>query len=134
MKYTLFIFLSVVLFGCTTGHPDYPKAENALDAGREFIEALLKNDMPKAAFYMLADDQNNKLLEQYKHKFQSRSGDEQAQYKQAEIIIQQVEDISEKETIIHYSNSFDRKSHKVKIVLQNGNWLVDFKYTIDGNL
>ena len=36
--------------------------------------------------------------------------------------------------IINYKNSYDNTGRKVKVILSNNEWLVDFKYTFDGNL
>ena len=109
-------------------------AENALDAGREFIDATLKGDFDKANFYMLQDGENKKLLQQYQTKYNAESKETQFALKQSVINILEVADVTENETIINYSNSFDKKAHKVKVILTNGNWFVDFKYTFDGNL
>ncbi len=109
-------------------------AENALDAGREFIDATLKGDFDKANFYMIQDAENKKLLQQYQTKYNAAPKETQFALNQSVINILEVADVTEKETIINYSNSFDKKAHKVKVILANGNWFVDLKYTFDGNL
>ena len=43
MKY-LILIASLVIVSCNSGKRQFPKAENALDAGREFIDATLKGD------------------------------------------------------------------------------------------
>ena len=60
MKYALVIFCSIIFCSCG-GEKNYPKAENALDAAREFIDACLKGNFEKATSYM-TDDGNNKQL------------------------------------------------------------------------
>ncbi len=133
MKYLL--LLSIILFSsCNGGTHQFAKAENALDAGREFIDAILKTNFDKANFYMLNDEKNKKLLQQYQTKYNLQSKEEKLQLNQSVINILQVEDINEKETIINYSNSFDKIAHKIKVIYKNGDWFVDFKYTFDGNL
>ncbi len=132
MKYLLILALSVIT-SCNLHH-QYTKAENALDAGREFINALLQGDFDKASFYMLQDDENNKLLRQFGQKYRKQSAENKRQYQQAVINIFEVDEVTGKETIINYSNSYDKIGHKVKIVNVNGYWMVDFKYTFDGNL
>lgn len=133
MKYLL-LFTIIIFTSCNDGTHQFAKAENALDAGREFIDAILKGNFEKAKFYMLDDDTNKKLLLQYQTKYNLQSKGEQLGLNQSEIIILQVEDISDKETIINYSNSFDRIKHKIKVINKNSDWFVDFKYTFDGNL
>lgn len=133
MKY-LILIASLVIVSCNSGKRQFPKAENALDAGREFIDATLKGDFEKAGFYMLSDEENKKLLQQYQTKYNTQSKQDQFALKQSVINILEVNDVSEKETIINYSNSFNKVAHKIKVVNVNGNWLADFKYTFDGNL
>jgi hypothetical protein len=132
MKYLFFIAI-LAIASCSNQH-QYAKAENAFDAGREFIDALLKGDFDKASFYMAADEQNKKLLEQYERKYNAQSSEIKKQYYQSVINILSVDDITEQETIINYSNSYDKKAHKVKVKFINGSWFIDFKFTFDGNL
>ncbi|OIR01164.1 hypothetical protein GALL_167970 [mine drainage metagenome] len=133
MKYLL-LFTIIIFTSCGSGTHQFAKAENSLDAGREFIDAILKGNFEKANFYMLNDEANKKLLLEYQTKYNLQSREEKLGLNQSEIIILQVEDISDKETIINYSNSFDKIKHKIKVINKNGDWFVDFKYTFDGNL
>ncbi|MDE3144731.1 MAG: DUF4878 domain-containing protein [Bacteroidota bacterium] len=133
MKYLL-LFTIILFISCSGGTHQFAKAENALDAGREFIDAILKGNFEKANFYMLNDEANKKLLLGYQTKYNLQSREEKLGLNQSEIIILQVEDVSDKETIINYSNSFDKIKHKIKVINKNGDWFVDFKYTFDGNL
>jgi len=64
MKYTL--ILIVALFFSCGNNSEYPKAENALDAGREFIAACLKGDFKRANVYMLHNSANEQLLQKQK--------------------------------------------------------------------
>lgn len=112
----------------------YPKAEDPLDAAREFIDASLKGDFDKANFYMLQDAQNQALMDKVKVNYRSRSAAERAEYKDANIIILEEEALNDSAEIINYKNSYDNIARKARVVKQNGNWLVDLKYTFDGNL
>jgi hypothetical protein len=155
----LFLFV-ISAYGCDTGNK-FPAAENAFDAGREFIDGCLKGDFVKATFYMAGDTENNRDLLQIQRVYNSKSADQRREYASASIIIQEEEAISdsvhiihymnseyasasiiiqEEEAIsdsvhiIHYMNSYDKIARKVKVILRNGDWQVDFKYTFDGNL
>ena len=119
---------------CNSTNQQFAKAENALDAGREFIDAILKGNFEKASFYMLQDEKNIGLLKQYQTKYRIQNKETQTQLQQSVINILQIEDVSENETIINYSNSFDKVVHKIKVVKKNSDWLVDFTSTFDGNL
>ena len=131
-KKLLIVFFAVAI-SCNN-QPAYTKAENALDAGREFIDGCLKGDFKKAAFYMLDDTENKQKLSQLEKDYRSKNNTDRQQYDNASIIIDQEETLNDTLEIIHYRNSFDRITRKVKVVIHNGVWLVDFKYTFDGNL
>jgi hypothetical protein len=50
-------------------------------------------------------------------------------YKNANIIINSTENVSDSVTIINYSNTYKKEPSKIKLVKKNNEWLVDFKYT-----
>jgi hypothetical protein len=127
-----FIFCCVALAGCNI--KKYTKAENALDAGREFIDACLKGDFDKASYYMLQDEQNNSLLLQQKRNYDSKSNKEKDEYSNASIIIFEDDTVNDSTHVINYQNSYDKVGRKVKVIERNNIWMVDFKYTFNGNL
>ncbi len=135
MRLLKYLLISTLLLtsSCNDASKLYPKAENGLDAGREFIDGCLKGDFKKASFYMLDDAENRQRLEGVEKDYSLNNAD-QKEYNSASIIIDQEEILNDTLEIIHYRNSFDKIARKVKVVLQNGNWLVDFKYTFNGNL
>ena len=133
MKYAFIIFCGFVFASCSN-EKNYPKAENALDAGREFIDGCLKGDFEKAAFYMTDDQHNKELLTSQQKNFAAKSKQEQQEYFNASIIIIEDAVVNDSTHIINYHNSFDKTGRKVKVLLRNDLWLVDFKYTFDGNL
>ena len=53
---------SLLLFSCAGEKKEYHKAENALDAGREYIQACLEGDFSRAKFYTIADAANETQL------------------------------------------------------------------------
>ncbi len=132
MKYFLLLFIWLIV-SCNQPNK-YHKAENALDAGREFINALLKYDYKTASFYVLSNEENNRLLSQFEQKYNKQNAEVKKQYQQSVIIIYDVVDVSGTETIINYSNSYDKKKHRLKVLKVHGDWLIDFKYTFDGSL
>ncbi|HVX48738.1 MAG TPA: hypothetical protein VHB48_01225 [Chitinophagaceae bacterium] len=134
MKAACAILLVIMFAACTGKNSRYPKAENAFDAGREFIDGCLKGDFSRAAFYMVNDEENNKYLQELKGRYNQRSHDQKEQYYQASIIVNEDAALSDTVHIINYMNSYDKVSRKVKVVLRNNTWQVDFKYTFSGNL
>ena len=132
IKLVAVIFYSIIFFCCNG--KNYSKAENALDAGREFIDGCLKGDFSKVSFYMLDDPRNKELLQTQQRNYQAKNKEEKQQYRDASIIIIEDETINDSTHIINYQNSYDKIGRKVKVILQDNTWLVDFKYTFDGNL
>ncbi len=122
------------IFLAACGKPSYPPATTALEGGREFIDGCLKGDFRKAGFYMIDDAENQNDLLKIKRDYDSKSADEKQKYGSASIIINSDETLNDTMHIINYSNSYDKTARKVKVINRNGAWLVDFKYTFNGNL
>lgn len=129
----LLVVLVTILASCGGGDR-YPKAENALDAGREFIDGFMKGDSEKASAYMLQDEENKALLKKLHRQLQQKSAEDRQGYRESSIIIGDVDNISEQEVVIQYKSSYDRNGRKIKVVNKDGQWLVDLKYTINPNL
>ena len=129
---SIIIFFCSIIFSCAEKH--YTRAEDALDAGREFIDGCLKGDFDKASYYMLQDDENKSLLLQQKRNYDAKSKKEKQEYNNASIIVYENAAINDSTHIINYQNSYDKVGRKVKVVLKNDTWLVDFKYTFNPNL
>jgi hypothetical protein len=126
-KYLLILFLFFI--ACSSNQHKYTKAENAFDAGREFIDGTLKGDFKKSAFYMLSDSTNLQLLSVQEKEFRLKDKEGRQQIRTASINIQQVEETDSLTSIIHYNNSYDKIDQKLKVVKQNNDWSVDFKYS-----
>ena len=132
---TLFVFIcfaAVIMPACNRGN--YEDAVTALDGGREFIDGCLKGDFKQATFYMINDTTNNSDLLKIKRDYNSKSQDEKHKYAAASIIINSDETINDSTHIINYANSYDKIARKIKVINVKGKWLVDFKYTFNGNL
>ena len=110
--------------------------EDPVSAGRYFIDASLKGDYKEARKYILADSLNLMYFERASDFYKEMKPQEKEGYKNANIIIENngIEKMSDSVTIIHYSNTFKNKSSTIKLVRFQGEWLIDFKYTFNGNL
>ncbi|MEO6330900.1 MAG: hypothetical protein ABIO55_18335 [Ginsengibacter sp.] len=104
-----------------------------VEAGREFIDASLKGNYAKAKKYVLADSINMEYFNRYESFNKNLSSNEKDGYKNANIIIDSIQNISDSVTIINYSNTFKRSPGKVKLLKIDKEWLVDFKFTFLGN-
>ncbi|WP_290712245.1 hypothetical protein [Flavihumibacter sp. CACIAM 22H1] len=125
-----FIALVAVLFlSACADNSSFSPAEDAQDAGREFIRASLDGNMTKAEFYLLKDSANTMLFEKWKKDYYNKlSTEERVSFKNANILPIKIE--NENDSTVHYSFSNSYKSADtttVKIVRSNGIWQVDLK-------
>jgi Domain of unknown function (DUF4878) len=132
MKYYLILFCSLLLIGLLSscmGEDRYTKAEDAEDAGREFIRASLDGDMKKAQFYLLQDSVNTMVFDKWKNdKYNKLSPEERMNFKQANILPIRIAPENDSTVNYTYSNTFkNRDTTTVKIVKVNNEWLVDLK-------
>jgi hypothetical protein len=123
----IFIYgLLVFLFACNAGKT-FNKAEDAQDAGRQFIRASLDGDYEKARFYLLNDSVNLLLISKWQQGFDKMDRDTRQQYREANILPINIHAINDSVTSYTYSNSFRKDTTTVHIVRVNGEWLVDLK-------
>lgn len=135
MKYLLILLATFVLFSCKNQDEEYHQPEDALDAGREFIQQSLKGKFNTANKYMLQDEDNQFWFAKWIQNFNKYTEQEKAGFNKASINILEVADIvPDSVTIINFSNSYKKSPQKLKVVKYKGAWVVDFKYTFSGNL
>lgn len=118
--------LLVLLTACGDSH-SYKTAENAQDAGREFIRASLDGNYEKASFYLYADSTNRMLLSKWKKDYDRMSHEEQQHYKGADIRPINIQSQNDSVTTYTYANSYKMDTTTIKVVRVNGEWLVDLK-------
>ncbi|MBC6493108.1 hypothetical protein ACFSQD_02955 [Flavihumibacter stibioxidans] len=105
----------------------FKPAEDAQDAGREFIRASLDGNMKKAEFYMLRDSVNQMIFDKWKTDFYNKlSAEERNKYQNANILPLNIENLNDSTVNYTYSNTYkNRDTTTVRIVRRNGSWLVD---------
>ena len=121
-------WIFILMLGGCGGERKYSKAEDAQDAGREFIRASLDGDLNKAKFYLLRDSANLYLLEKWKTDLYDKlSPEERRGYREANI--QPIRITPENDSIVNYvfTNSFKNDTMNIKILKVNGEWLVNLK-------
>lgn len=123
------VFLLACSISCTSKKMELLPAENAFDAGREFIDGTLKGDFEKSAFYMLVSDQNKQFLSVVEKEYRQKDKEGRQELRTASINLEKVEDLDKGQSIIYFSNSFDKKSQKIKVIKTNQGWLVDYTYS-----
>ena len=106
------------------------KSENDLDAARNFIQAALEGNYKKARTYALADSFNQQYVDLFERIYKERMNPEDKRgYREASINIHSVSPLNDSVTLINFSNSYKNKNDSLKVVRQNGQWLVDLKYS-----
>jgi hypothetical protein len=128
------VLMILNLHSCKPNEATPTAAESALDAGREFVRASLDGSYNRAAFYMLKDSVNDNLLNRWEETYMNLPRDDREKFRQANIIINKVENLSDSVSIINFSNSFKNTPQVLKVIRQKDSWVVDFKYTFSGNL
>lgn len=129
MKVKLFIAILtfMVLTSCNNTHKN-PTTD--IDVARSFIKDLLENDFKSAKEFLLDEEMNNQYFELSKKEFESKSKEVLEKYKESDIIINELKSVNDSVSVVNYSNSFNKeKKYLLKVVRQNGKWMVDLKYT-----
>jgi hypothetical protein len=132
MKRIIIYLLAIMVFSCNPS--GFKKPEDGLDAGREFVRAVLDGDYKKGELYVMPDEEDLRLYKRYTEYMRKRTGKELIELKQASIIINKVEEFGDTAQVINYSNSYSKKPVDIKVVKKDGEWWVDFSYTFSGNL
>lgn len=132
MKRIIFVILAITVFSCNPA--GFKKPEDGLDAGREFLRAVLDGDYKKGELYVIPEEEDLRLYKRYTEYMRKRPGKELIELKQASIIINKVEEFGDSVQVINYSNSYSKKPSDIKVVRKDGEWWVDFSYTFSGNL
>lgn len=124
MKRWIYI-IAVLLVSCGGKQQGYRKADDALDAGREYINACMQGDFSKAAFYVLPGSENDQVLKNLEKLYREKDKEGRQQLRTASINISEVKDITDSSTEIHYNYSFDKSPHVLVVIKKNNDWLVD---------
>lgn len=118
--------LLLLLFcSCGGGEETYTKADDAIDAGRQYIQACKEGDFKKAAFYMVHDQKNDSTLAEIEKDYRTRDKESRQQLRGASININAIRNLPGNVTRIEYSYSLDKIPRFIAVVKQGEKWLVD---------
>ena len=133
MQKIILICFATILFFVSCNSSNTVKRDDPVEAGREFIDASLKGNFEQARKYLLPDSTNMEYFNGLEIFNKKLSPEQTEGYKNANIIIDSIQNISDSVTIINYSNTFKKAPTKIKLVKKNNEWFVDFKFTFTGN-
>ena len=116
----------MLVFSCTDPK-NFRKAEDAQDAGREFIRASLDGNYEKAQYYLLQDSTNQLLMAKWKKDYDRLDPDIRMRYKDDNILPINISTVNDSITSYTYSNSYKKDTTTIRIVRIKDEWLVDLK-------
>jgi len=126
------VFISSILWSCS-GNNNLPNTD--IDVARTFIKDVQQNNFKDAKELLLKEQANIEYIDLLEKHYNKKSEAELEKYKDADIIVNEMTALNDSTTIINYSNSYNKaEKNKLKLVRQNGQWLVDLKYTFSGNM
>jgi len=123
------IILMIAAIACNN-NTSYKKAEDAQDAGREFIRASLDGNHDKARFFLYADSTNQFMFNRWKQDYNHLTDDEKSKYKDADIVVLAITPENDSVVTYKYYNSYKKDTTTIKVLRINGEWLVDLKELI----
>src|ERR1700754_1344623 len=124
-----FIFPALLLLAaCGEGDShSFKKAEDAQDAGREFIRASLDGNYEKASFFLYPDSTNQMLFTKWKKDHERLDHEEQKKYRDANILPIDIQAVNDSVTSFTYANSYKKDTTTIRVIRVRGEWLVDLK-------
>jgi len=127
----LFVAFLPLFWACSN---DNEKAadntEGDVDAAREFIRSALEGRWKDAKRLVVQDSTNIQDLDVAEQNYTQRmSVTDQRGYREAQLHIHDARKVSDSVSVIVYSNTYKNQRDSVKVINQNGQWLVDLKYS-----
>ena len=128
-----FIIPALLLWTACSDSHSFKKAEDAQDAGREFIRASLDGNYEKASFFLYPDSTNKMLFNKWRRDHQRLDHEEQKKYRDADILPIDVHALNDSVTSYTYANSYKKDTTTIWVVRVNGEWLVDLKEILEAH-
>jgi len=108
----------------------FKKADDAEEAGTEFIRASLVGNYDKAKFFLYKDSANFNLrvLDKWKAAYDAMNNTEKSNYHAASIRPTKIEPSSDSTTWSYtYYNSYKKDTTTIRVLKVNDDWLVDLR-------
>jgi hypothetical protein len=123
-KYFLigFVCYAFIFSGC---NPNYEEPETAIDAGRQYIQAIYQGNFKRANQLIGVDDSSKYYLDEVVEKdFRSRNSIQKEALSQSSIQIVQVKTINNEKTLLYFTNAYTKKEDSVRLEKINEKWVV----------
>jgi hypothetical protein len=125
-------FLLVIIFSCSDEKKKEPTT--AIGVARAFVRNILDNNFEDAERFLLNDDTNRPLFERFKTQYSNNDKAILEKYKNSDIIVNESANTADSVFLFKYITSYKKTDTTVlKLLRQDGKWLVDFKYTFSEN-
>jgi hypothetical protein len=139
MKSFLVICIAIGFVGCQQNNKAGDKNAVVENSGKmvalAFAEHSLKGNFDQAEKLMLRDSANEQAFDRFLMSYNGLPAEKKDNFKSASVIVNSYEVIKDDSlAIFNYKNSYTNQPIKLKMIKVNGQWQVDFKYTLDGNL
>jgi uncharacterized protein YycO len=110
---------------------NYPPVENALDAGRQFIDASYNGNFKRAAMLLSSNVSNTALLKSnFTANFNSRNSTEKNVLKKSSITILSTQEVEkDKILLIKFINNYTNTPTDLKVINEAGKWVVDLTHS-----
>ena len=123
-------FIFLFLASCSD-ETKYSTADDAQDAGRQFIRASLDGDYAKARYFMLKDSTNMLLIKQQQINYEQLTADKKRNNREAAIRPLEIKNENDSTTLYKYYHTANTKdTTTIRVIKENGQWLVDLKSII----
>jgi hypothetical protein len=130
IKNVLFAAALITLFSCSNEVKKTPTTD--AEVATTFIRNILDDNFKDAEPFLLKDEANMQIFERFKQTYEGKTKEELANYKKADITINEIQSTGDSLRIIDYSNSYKKEAkQKLKLVWVKDKWLVDLKYTLE---
>ncbi len=125
VKNTFLIALLLYLFSC--GDKKTEASLSALDNAREFIQATRSGDFKVAERFLMKDNQNIQIFNDYKKQYDNLPATKKIELSKSAYVINNIDEINDSVIIINYSNGYSDKPMNLKVARKNEKWQVDLK-------
>lgn len=123
------LILCLAMFACNdSGRNLSDEPTDDVNTATSFLRAALDGQFDRIKTFIVQDSLNLQDLDASERLYEKMSDDEKRLYRGASPHIHERKPVDSATTIIIYSNTYRNTKDSLRMVKQDGKWLVDFKY------